>query len=407
MYIKRQIQELFEDADHYYPIVMVTGARQVGKTTFLQTMRSGNRGYVTLDDPRERETAQSDPALFLQRHPAPLIIDEIQYAPELFPYLKMRVDVNKQPGQYWLTGSQQFHLMKNVTESLAGRVALIELMGFTEAEIQESASKSKLFSTQLAEINLRESTPTKNPLEYIYKRIIRGSMPEMSINPGLSPDLFFNSYIQTYLKRDVKALTQVGNETVFFKFLRSVAARSAQILNKADIAKDIGISPKTVDSWLSILITSGIVYLLEPFFTNINKRLIKSPKIYMLDTGLCSHLCGWSDWKTLEKGAQNGALLENWIIIELLKNYKYNGSSAQFYYLRTRDKSEIDLIIAQNGLLYPLEIKKSANPTKNDIRNFITLRNLGKKIGNGGVISFSEKVYAIDDMNSAIPVTKL
>lgn len=405
MYIERQIQEIFEVAERYYPIVMVTGARQVGKTTFLRAIKTIEREYVTLDDPRERVIAQTDPALFLQKHPAPVIIDEIQYAPELFPYLKMIVDENKQAGQYWLTGSQQFHLMKNVTESLAGRVALIELMGFSEAEILGLDSKKKLFSTLPKELSLRETR--KNQLEYVYKRILRGSMPEMVLNPGLGAELFYNSYIQTYLKRDVKALTQVGNETQFFRFLRTIAARTAQVLNKADIAKDIGISPKTVDSWLSILVASGIVFLLEPYFTNINKRLIKSPKLYMLDTGLCCFLCGWTDWKTLESGAQNGAILESWVISELLKNYKYNGSSAQFYYLRTRDNSEIDLIIAQNGLLHPLEIKKAANPTKKDIRNFVTLRNLKKEIGHGGVICFSDKVYAIDEINSAIPVTKI
>ncbi len=407
MYIKRQIQKVFEVAERYYPIVMVTGARQVGKTTFLRAIKTAERNYVTLDDPRERVIAQTDPALFLQKHPSPVIIDEIQYAPELFPYLKMIVAENKQAGQYWLTGSQQFHLMKNVTESLAGRVALIELMGFSEAEILGSISKIKLFSTLPEELKLRETTATKNQLEYIYERILRGSMPELVINKGLGTELFYNSYIQTYLKRDVKALTQVGNETQFFKFLRAIAARTAHVLNKADIAKDIGISPKTVDSWLSILVASGIVFLLEPYFTNINKRLVKSPKLYMLDTGLCCFLCGWTDWKTLESGAQNGAILENWVISELLKNHKYNGSSAQFYYLRTRDNSEIDLIIAQNGLLYPVEIKKAANPAKKDIRNFVTLRNLTKEIGHGGVICFSDKVYAIDEMNSAIPVTKI
>jgi len=386
---------------------MVTGARQVGKTTFLEAMKSNERNYVTLDDPLERVIAQSDPALFLQKHPAPLIIDEVQYAPQLFPYLKMKVDEDKQSSQYWLTGSQKFHLMKNVTESLAGRVAIIELMGFSQAELLNSDSKRQLFSANPDELSSREITPATNQLEYIYNSIIRGSMPELVLNPQMSKDIFYSSYLQSYIQRDVKALTQIGNESQFIRFMKTIAARTGQIINKSDIAKDVGITSKTVDKWLSILITSGMIFLLEPYYNNLSKRLIKAPKLYMLDTGLCCYLTGWSDWKTLESGAQNGALLENWVIIELLKNYKYNGSSAQFYYLRTRDKSEIDLLILQNGQVMSIEIKKAANPSKKDIRNFYILQNLKVNTGFGAVICFSEKTYPINALNSAVPILRL
>jgi predicted AAA+ superfamily ATPase len=349
MYIKRTITEFLIKASRQFPVLLVTGPRQVGKTTCLQHTARKDRAYVTLDDPQSRALARDDPGLFLQRFEPPVLIDEIQYAPELLPLIKIAVDRNKKGGDYWLIGSQQFHMMANVSESLAGRVGILQLLGFSSRELAGRSDWVEPFSTD------RNAPSHSNPLSLmaLYERIWRGSFPAMTPRNLKAPtigegsgcgegaggdgnarvredlpdrDLFYSSYVQTYLQRDVRSLANVGDEIAFLKFLRAAAGRTGQILNMTDISRDAGIAPNTAKKWLSILKASGIIYLLEPYHTNLTKRMVKAPKLYFLDTGLAAYLTEWSSYKTLEAGAMSGAIFETWVINEIIKSYWHAGN---------------------------------------------------------------------------------
>jgi len=250
--------------------------------------------------------AKEDPALFFQRFPAPVFIDEIQYAPELLPYIKMEVDKSHRNGLFWLTGSQQFHLMKGVSESLAGRVAVVHLMGFSRRELTGQSRKSRPFLPLPDEIQSRITTGGKLTLKELYRLIWRGAFPLMALNDEMDRDLFYSSYVQTYLQRDIRDLARVGDEMAFLRFLRAAAARTGQMLNLSELARDANVAANTAKNWLSILQASGVVYLLEPFYTNVTKRLVKTPKLYFLDTGLCAYLTEWSSPETLEAGYVRG-----------------------------------------------------------------------------------------------------
>jgi predicted AAA+ superfamily ATPase len=384
--------------------VLVTGARQVGKTTFLQHLRESDRAYISLDDPQVRELAQSDPALLLQRFPGPVLFDEIQYAPGLLPYIKMAVDRDRRPGQFWLTGSQQFHMMRDAAESLAGRVAIVRLLGLSRRERDEAGADAEPFlpTPQLLETRLAEASNLTLP--HLYARIWRGSFPAIALDETLDRDLFFSSYVQTYLQRDVRDLARVGNEMAFLRFVRACAARTAQLLNVADLARDADVAPNTAKSWLSILEASGLVLLLEPYHTNVTKRLVKSPKLYFLDTGLCAWLTEWTTPETLEAGSQSGAILETWVITEILKSWWHNGRQAPLYDYRDKDQKEIDLLFMQDDVVYPLEVKKSASPGRGTIRHFRKLDKLGLNIGPGGVICLSESSLPLEGDWVTIPV---
>jgi len=407
MYLPRTIEKFINRADKQFPVIMVTGARQVGKTTVLQHLANDNRTFITLDDPLIRNMANVDPALFMQRYTPPILIDEIQYAPNILPYIKMMVDREKKSGLYWLTGSQPFHLMKNVSESLAGRAGIISLMGFSQREIQGQADSSEPFlpTADILSKRLKNSSPYS--LQELYRRIWRGSLPAMSINDFIERDLFYSSYLQTYLQRDVHDLANVGNERSFLRFLRSAAARTGQLLNVTELARDSDVSPNTAKNWLSILIASGIAYLLEPYFSNITKRFVKAPKLYILDTGLCAYLTEWSSSETLEAGAMSGAVLETWIVAEILKSYLHHGKTAPIYHYRDKDKKEIDLLIVRDGVIYPLEIKKSASPRKQHFRHFKVLERQKLPIGPGGVICLTETLIPLSENVQGIPVKLL
>ena len=407
MYINRTLEGFFGAAGRQFPVLLVSGARQVGKTTFLKYMNQGEREYVTLDDPLVLDLARNDPALFMQRFEPPLIIDEIQYAPELLPYIKMAVDENRKPGMFWLTGSQQFHLMKGVSESLAGRVAVINLLGFSRREMMQRGRDADPFLPLPADLRARCQDSGPLGLKALYHLIWRGSFPAIATDAAMDRELFYSSYVQTYLQRDIRDLARVGDEMAFLRFLRAAAARSGQMLNMADMARDAGVAPNTAKSWLSILQASGIIYLLAPYSTNITKRLLKTPKLYFLDTGLCTYLTGWSSPETLEAGAMSGAVLETWIMAELLKSYCHNGRQPPFFYYRDKDRKEIDLLILRDDTIYPLEFKKTASADKKDIRHFSALNRLGKEIGPGGVISLVRKLMPLTGDIMAIPVAAL
>lgn len=406
-YLPRTLGYFFKRADKQFPVLLVTGARQVGKTTFVQNLRDETRAYVTLDDPPLRRLAKEDPALFLQRFRPPVLIDEFQYAPELLPYIKMAVDRSRKPGLFWLTGSQQFLVMKGVSESLAGRVGIVNLLGFSRRELIGKSKETEPFLPAPTAVSRRLKDGGALSLRTLYRDIWRGSYPAIAIDEGLDRDLFYSSYVQTYLQRDVRDLARVGDESAFLRFLRAAAARTGQLLNMADLARDADVAPNTAKSWLSILQASGVVYLLEPWHSNVTKRLVKTPKLYFLDTGLCAYLTEWSSPETLEAGAMSGAVFETWVVAEIIKSYFHNGRQAPLYYYRDKDKVEIDLLIVLNGTFHPVEIKKSASPSKHDTRHFSRLEKLGRRVGPGGLICLSETYLPLTDKVNCIPVSAL
>jgi predicted AAA+ superfamily ATPase len=405
MYIPRTLAQTIHNASASFPVLLLTGPRQVGKTTLLEVCAETGRSYVSLDDMAQRTLAQNDPALFLQRHQTPLIIDEIQYAPELFSVIKIVVDRARQPGLFWLIGSQKFHLMQGITESLAGRVAVLDLLGLGQAELRGQAESARPFLPGPAWLDhARIHADPAKPVLAVYADIWRGAYPALVLDKNMPRDLFYSSYIQTYIQRDVRDLTRVGDEKSFYTFLRAAAARTGQLLNYADLARDVDVDQKTIKAWLSILETSGIIYQLQPYHNNVTKRLIKTPKLYFLDAGLCAYLTQWSTPEALEAGAMSGAILETWIFSEILKSYWHNGLTANFHFYRDKDQKEIDLLIEQNNTLYPVEFKKTTNPSPAASRHFSVLSRLDKSVGHGAVICLGETDMPLSQTVAAIPV---
>jgi predicted AAA+ superfamily ATPase len=409
VYLNRTLESFWMGISGKYPVLLLTGPRQSGKTTLLKHLKSKDRAYVTLDSIAERELARRDPALFLQRFGSPVIIDEIQYAPDLLSEIKVIVDRNRSEKEisFWLTGSQKFHLMKGVSESLAGRVGIVNILGLSQRELMHKSSDDIPF---LPETSILEERMKEQPcmgLMDLYKRIWKGSLPGLVLYPDREMEFYLDSYMTTYILRDIRDLSRIGDEIAFMRFVKAAAARTGQLLNMSDLAKDADVSHGTARNWISILETTGIVYMLSPYHSNITKRIIKTPKLYFLDTGLCSHLTGWSSPKTLEAGAMTGHILETWVISEIIKSYIHAGKIPPIFFYRDRDGKEIDLLIEKDGILYPVEIKKTASPGEKDIRNFRVLKNIGRKIGNGAVICLAENHLPLSNNITAYPVTAL
>lgn len=399
MYIKRTSEDVIKKLSKQFKVVLVTGARQVGKSTLLKHCDE-NRNYVSLDDLSERELAINEPKLFLETHKAPLIIDEIQYAPELLSYIKLIVDKSDKKGQYWLTGSQQFHLMKNVSESLAGRVGILDLMGLSLAELSQTPNNEPFFP-DLEYIEERRENHKNYSTSDIFKIIYNGSFPALNNQDKFQDrNAFYSAYIRTYIERDIRDLSSISNEMKFLNFIRVVAARTGQVLKYSELANAVDISEPTAKTWLSVLISSNIVYLLEPYYRNITKRMTKMPKIYFLDTGLCSYLTGWSSPEVIEKGAMNGAFFETFVVSEILKSYRHNGERPLIYWYRDTQQKEIDLLIERDGKLHPIEIKLTSNPNKSMLKHFKVLDNQGY----GGLICMRESDIPLTEDVSAIPI---
>ncbi|WP_310598634.1 ATP-binding protein [Desulfobulbus sp.] len=405
MYSERTLEDSIGKAAAQFPVLLLTGARQVGKTTLLRRLSGSERAYVSLDDPLVLSLAREDPALFMQRFPAPVLIDEMQHAPQLLPYIKMAADADRKTGGFWLTGSQQFQMMRNVSESLAGRVAVLQLLGLSRRESVGDGADQGPFLPSAEFLSQRARQTEALSLKELYTRIWRGSFPALALDAKLDRDLFLGSYVQTYLQRDVRDLAQVGDEMAFLRFLRASAARTGQLLNISELARDADVSPVTGKKWLSILEASGLIYLLEPYFTNVTKRMVKTPKLYFLDTGLAVYLTEWSSPETLEAGAMSGAILETWIMGELLKSWLHNGLRPPFYYYRDKDRKEIDLLIIQNGTIFPLEFKKTASPDKHDIRHFSVLEKFGMPVGMGGVICLASQALPLSSKAWNVPAS--
>lgn len=402
MYIPRAIEPSIVTIAKTFPVLLVTGPRQVGKTTLLKHIAETGRNYVTLDDPLQRRLAIEEPELFLERFESPVIIDEIQYAPSLLPHIKMRVDRGGMKGAYWLTGSQMFHLMRDASESLAGRVGIVHLLGLSQAEIAKRNSIPFLPTKEILQAKRKDSD--RGSLTVVFSAIHRGSLPALFASDD-RPDVeqYYSSYVQTYLQRDIKDLSQVGDEVAFVRFLTAVAARTAQMLQYADLARDIGISQPTAKKWLSLLVTSGIVTLIEPWHSNTLTRMIKAPKLYFLDTGLAAYLTRWTSPEALEAGAMSGAFFETFVVSEIMKSWYNAGKTPPVFYYRDKDRNEIDLILEADGKLHPIEIKKSANPGKDAIAAFRVLSDAGRSVGSGGVVCCATEYLPLDTKNSIVP----
>lgn len=399
MYINRKIEEQLKYLSEHFPAVVITGARQTGKTTLIKHIFGEDITYVTLDYPRLRDLARHDPELFLQQYQPPVIIDEIQYAPELLPYIKIAIDENRANGQYFLTGSQMFRLMKNVSESLAGRTGILSLYGLSRAEILDVEENPFTPQNDLHE-------KSKETITTVFDKIYRGSMPQMIVDSELTPESYYSEYMQTYIERDIRELLEIRNESKFQKFISCLAVRTAQELNLSDIGNDVGIDSKTADSWLSLLVSSGIVYLLSSYSGNTIKRIVKRPKIYFMDTGLACYLSMWNNPRVLEQSAMAGAMFETYVVSEIIKQYANKGLDvrSRLSYYRDSNGKEIDLLIIENDTVYPIEIKKSANPGKEAIKNFSILNSFTGNIGNGAVICLASVPYPLDNMNKVIPI---
>lgn len=402
MYINRHIEGLLNNSIRQFPAVLITGPRQVGKSTLLQHISAGKYDYITFDDPILLEQAKSEPGLFMASNSRDLILDEIQYVPELFPYLKMKIDSQKRKGMYLLTGSQAFSMMQNVSESLAGRIAILNLHGFSMREKKKIRFNQPFLPTE-SYISDRESELVSYGT--LWEDIHRGDMPVLNTE-DMDWRLYYASYVKTYIERDVRQLTQVADENLFLRFMVSLAARSGELLNYSSVAKDIGVSVDTVKRWTSILETSGIIFLLQPYSNNHLKRAIKTPKVYMMDTGLLAYLTKWLTPEVIRNGAKAGQFFETFVVSEIIKTYTNAGHmDVPIYYYRDKDGKEIDLIIEDGYMLYPIEIKMSASPVKTMASAFRVLKeDASHKTAVGVILCQYQRKLCLDDDLLALPI---
>ena len=404
MYIKRHIKKTIDEYLSEFSAVLLTGPRQIGKSTVLVNSYP-EIPYQTLDDMFVFQQMHEDSKGYIKSLGNPVIFDEIQRAPNSFLDFKYLIDENKKPGMYILTGSQKFELMKGISESLAGRVGILNMLGLSNREIYKDEF-SKPFIPTTEYFNNRSPKFTLDNVE-LWKRIHRGSMPELYSNKNINWERYFSSYIQTYVNRDINELAQVGNKLAFSQFLTALASRTGELLNLASLANDVGIDQRTAKSWLSILEATNMIILLQPFSFNVTKRVVKTPKVYFTDTGLVCYLCRWLTPDTAERGAMAGALYETFVINEIIKSYYNSGKDLDMYFYRDSNGSEVDLLFYQNGTIYPIEIKKTSSPNIKDIKHFKTLNNAFNniKIGEGGVICNYEKLAFLSENNKVIPIS--
>lgn len=402
-YIKRDMEAKIRSLAAEYACVLITGPRQVGKTTVLRSMMEENRTYVTLDDLEERALAKRDPALFLQMHELPIFIDEVQYAPELFSYIKIAIDSGAAPGSFWLTGSQAFRMMELAQESLAGRVAILHMPSLSQHEVYGTGEATP-FAVDLPALKMRKKTNAPADMASLYERIWNGSMPGLLSGKYTDRDIFYSSYLQTYIDRDVTEQIQLTDKLLFRDFIRAAACRAGQMLNVHDIAADIGVSDDTAKRWLQVLEKSDIIFYLRPYSNNLLKRTITTPKMYFFDTGLVAYLTRYSTPEILANGAINGAILENYVVAEIRKTYMNCGKEFLMWYYRDKDSNEIDLVIESDGELHPLEVKRSVNPGTELTRAFRILDSGSVPRGVGAILCMRPELSAIDAKHLIIPI---
>lgn len=406
-YIARDMSETVQEASADYACVIVTGPRQVGKTTMLKKIAENSRHYVTLDDFNERYLAKHDPKMFLNLHPIPILIDEIQYAPELFAYIKIAVDNGAPPGSFWLTGSQAFTLMRLAGETLAGRVAVLHLTSLSQHEMFGDGESLNQFTTNVVELKNRITKYQRTDTIGLYKRIFDGALPGHISGKFANRGLFYASYLETYISRDIRDLVPDIHQEKFLLFLHAIAVRTGSIINAHSIASDIGTSDSTIARWLLLLEKSDVIYHLYPYSNNALKRTIKAPKLYFFDTGLVAYLARYNSPEILESGALSGAIFENYAINELRKNYLNRGFYPPFFYYHDRDNREIDLIIEENNEIIALEVKKTATPAKTLSKVFDLVKKPGICIKKSGIICMSDTLSAFDQDTLIIPIWAL
>lgn len=407
MYITRHMEKPVMELNEQYPVLLLTGPRQVGKTTMLEHLievEGKGRKKVSLDDLTLRELAKTDPKMFFQLYQPPLLIDEVQYAPELFPYIKIMVDERHQPGDFWLTGSQLFKMMEGVQESLAGRVALLHLSPLSQSEIMKRPPEPP-FSLELPLLSERQNGRQMLNTPEVFQRIHQGGMPALVTGTYSNASIFYSSYIDTYMERAVRRLSNDIDSLKFLRFLRSVAARTSQQVNYKGIADDAEIDQTTAKNWLHVLEALGIIFLLEPYSNNVLKRTVSTPKLYFYDSGIVCYLTRWSSPETAMEGAMSGALLENYTVAEIIKTYQNAGQEPFLYYYRDKDAREIDLILERDGKLFPIEIKKMASPPKKLTKVFDLIDKSPLQRGTGAILCMADQLGAFDQNNLIVPIS--
>lgn len=407
MYITRHMEKPVMELNEQYPVLLLTGPRQVGKTTMLEHLievEGKGRKKVSLDDLTLRELAKTDPKMFFQLYQPPLLIDEVQYAPELFPYIKIMVDERHQPGDFWLTGSQLFKMMEGVQESLAGRVALLHLSPLSQSEIMKRPPEPP-FSLELSLLSERQNGRQMLNAPEVFQHIHQGGMPALVTGTYSNASIFYSSYIDTYMERDVRRLSNDIDSLKFLRFLRSVAARTSQQVNYKGIADDAEIDQTTAKNWLHVLEALGIIFLLEPYSNNVLKRTVSTPKLYFYDSGIVCYLTRWSSPETAMEGAMSGALLENYTVAEIIKTYQNAGQEPFLYYYRDKDAREIDLILERDGKLFPIEIKKMASPPKKLTKVFDLIDKSPLQRGTGAILCMTDQLSAFDQNNLIVPIS--
>lgn len=402
-YIKREVERKFLKLNDFFKAVLVTGARQVGKTTMLKELAKGtNRTYVTLDNALARDLAKRDPVLFFQTYKPPILIDEVQKAPELFEQIKIMCDETEEKGLFWLTGFQQYKMMKNIRETLAGRLGIVELYSFSQREKNGIFFETDL-DFSLANLQARQAKLPKNDIVSVFNHIWEGGMPQvLGVDDELRSE-YYNSYIETYLMRDIAEEGGITDTVKFRKFLNACAALVSEQLNYKNLAEAADISQPTAKEWVKVLQGLGIIYLLQPYSNNALKRLTKTPKLYFCDTGLCAYLSMWLTPQTLMNGAVSGHFYENYVVMELVKNYAYSKAKCNLTYYRDSNAKEIDVFVEENNVIHPLEIKKSANPNNREIKKYDVLDKAELNHGNGGIVCMCEEPVPLDNLNCLIP----
>lgn len=399
MYIKREIEATIDSMLKQGKVVLITGARQVGKTTVLRNHLGSSFEYVSMENPRDYQLAKQDAVLFFDSKRLPLIIDEVQRAPELFSTVKWLVDQSDEKGRIVLTGSQTYHLMKGVSESLAGRIRILEMPALSLRELTHNVSDPQPY------VPAQIQTSKRNPDADIWSIIHRGSMPELQ-DESIDWDSFYSDYVAAYLERDVRDLINVKDESKFYNFMVACAARSGQLLNASNISNAIDVDGKTAKAWLSVLQASNIVRVIEPFWPNVDKRLTKTPKLFFMDTGLVCHLTRWTTPEQLRRGAVAGHVFETFVVSEILKSYMNAGANLHdVWFYRDSKKREIDLVIQEGHILHPVEVKMAATVGSDAVKNFGCLENLsGYEVGFGHVVCQTAEPYFVTRNMQAISV---
>lgn len=407
MYIQRHAEKTASKLAEMFGAILIAGPRQVGKTTMLEKL-TDDITYVSLDDPIIKASAEEESGTFFKDNPPPVFVDEIQKAPALFNQIKLLLDRSHKKGQFFMCGSQQFKMMKGVSESLAGRIGLCTLLGFSLREAHAVECSLPFIPTE-EYFSARKQNLADITYDEVWNTVQRGLMPELFINPNYSWQLYYSAYVRTYIERDVRELSEIGDTVKFTNFMIAAAASTGQLVNVASLARDVGISAPTAERWLSILVASNIVYLLQPYSNNVMKRAIKTPKLYFLDTGLAAYLTRWNSPEVLKTGAMAGAFFESFVISEIIKSYYNAGiSDPPIYFYRDKDMNEIDLLIENNGTLYPIEIKKHADPQKSDAKAFKLIDSIPNvKKGQGGIVCLYDNLVTLTEGVKVIPIKYL